>query len=951
VIAAQEKDRVCSNITAIWGAIKLLVTADMILAQMAYMDAEALTVANLTYQDEYNYYMKQAKRYLYSGGREADAGRPHHAITDYKRSWKNSMLAMKYAFKQNLGDKIQEFYDNCEDTCPCQYSYPWWMEWYLRWCKWENPNNNNNCGGCDGDSFLYDKVESSWYIAYEDSLKESSSRSTRCIVAAPVISPNGGTFGNSVTVRITCSTPGAKIYYTTDGSSPNDHSTLYTGPFTLYQTAKVWAKAYKDDWSPSYRVHAWFYKLCQVSTPVISPNGGNFANSVQVTITTSTSGASIYYTTDGSTPTTSSTLYSGAFKLTQTTTVKAKAFKSNYWPSNVASATFTKMEKVATPVITPNGGNYGSPVSVSISCSTSGATIYYTTDNSEPTMFSILYSGAFKVSQTTTVKAKAFKSNWLASDPAMATFNFKVATPTISPNGGAFETSVKVTLACSTSGATIYYTTDGSTPTTSSTMYTASFTLTESTTVKARAFKASWSPSDVAEAYFRKKDKVATPTISPDGGNFNKPVKVTLACTTSSATIYYTTDGTDPTDSSTEYTSAFTVDEATVVKAKAYKDGWVASDIAMARFTFKVATPTFSPAGGSHETSVDVTISCSTTGATIYYTTDGSTPSSSSAEYTSTITLTETTTVKAIAYLVGWSNSNVAMETFTVYVAKPIITPNGGTFSEPVDVKLWTSTPTATIRYTTDGSEPTGSSPEYTAPFTLIKTTTVKAKAFKDGCTDSATAEATFTLKKFCDYDYNDWGMQVYETRKVNKWNRKVAELKLEFIGAVHKTSHNHEINIAIKIASTVKYNYLIQYYDDKDSLKDTDQSTSAASGNFDKVIFSDTSTQVGWRTVVTIEFVDEADAGMIGSAPYDPYMYDKTNKLTTHITTMQEVSVVDAVGSDPNIAGKDVYMILAIGNVSWVAPAEQQPIWEKYTCFDDWVYSGYTAYDEWYNM
>ena len=78
-----------------------------------------------------------------------------------------------------------------------------------------------------------------------------------------------------------------------------------------------------------------------MATPVISPNGGNYSGSVSVTMQTATSGASIYYTTNGSTPTQSSTLYTGTMTLTNSATVKAKAFKSGSNASAEASASFT----------------------------------------------------------------------------------------------------------------------------------------------------------------------------------------------------------------------------------------------------------------------------------------------------------------------------------------------------------------------------------------------------------------------------------------------------------------------------------------------------------------------------------------------------------------------------------------------------------------------------------
>jgi hypothetical protein len=78
-----------------------------------------------------------------------------------------------------------------------------------------------------------------------------------------------------------------------------------------------------------------------VAKPTISPNGGSFTGSVSVTLQTATSGASIYYSTNGSTPTQSSTRYAGAFTLTSSATVKAIAFKSGSSPSVQASANFT----------------------------------------------------------------------------------------------------------------------------------------------------------------------------------------------------------------------------------------------------------------------------------------------------------------------------------------------------------------------------------------------------------------------------------------------------------------------------------------------------------------------------------------------------------------------------------------------------------------------------------
>ncbi len=140
---------------------------------------------------------------------------------------------------------------------------------------------------------------------------------------------------------------------------------------------------------------------------------------------------------------------------------------------------------------------------------------------------------------------------------------------------------------------------------------------------------------------------------------FEEKTEVTIEA--EGASIFYTTDGSTPTEDSTEYTAPFEVDNTTTVKAIAVK-GTEVSEVASETFTKGVFAPVI--AGETpFESSTEVEITASE-GTTIYYTDDGTTPTSASTEYTDKLTLSATTTIKAIAVKGGLSSA-VSSKTFT----------------------------------------------------------------------------------------------------------------------------------------------------------------------------------------------------------------------------------------------------------------------------------------------
>lgn len=145
----------------------------------------------------------------------------------------------------------------------------------------------------------------------------------------------------------------------------------------------------------------------QAAMPFINPGTASFDTNLEVTITETTPGATIYYTTDGSSPTTASTPYIGPFSVTTTTTVNAMAAGTHLLASDVASATYMLTSQAATPVLNPPPGYYGAVQVVNISTITPNSKIYYTLDGTTPTTNSTPYTGPVFVGAPETLSAVA----------------------------------------------------------------------------------------------------------------------------------------------------------------------------------------------------------------------------------------------------------------------------------------------------------------------------------------------------------------------------------------------------------------------------------------------------------------------------------------------------------------------------------------------------------------
>ena len=147
------------------------------------------------------------------------------------------------------------------------------------------------------------------------------------------------TIANNI-VTLTCSTENAVIHYTLDGTDPDASSAIYTSPFTLSDNTTVKAIAIKDDKTSAIVTKVYEVPEQTIVTEpeiIITENG-------EVTLVNSTDGATVYYTTDGTNPSTSSQVYSEAFVIASGTTIKAIAVKNNV-QSLIVSKTYTAAAK------------------------------------------------------------------------------------------------------------------------------------------------------------------------------------------------------------------------------------------------------------------------------------------------------------------------------------------------------------------------------------------------------------------------------------------------------------------------------------------------------------------------------------------------------------------------------------------------------------------------------
>lgn len=400
-------------------------------------------------------------------------------------------------------------------------------------------------------------------------------------LAVPKVDVKGGTYKDTKVVQLSNDING-DIYYTLDGKAPTTSSTKYKGPITIDKN-KVTLKAIVKKGEVISKVFTANYSIA-LPAPVVSVKAGTYKDTQTVSLS-SLCGGDIYYTLDGTSPATNS----NAIKYTTPITIDKSAvtLKAVVKKGDAVSSILSAAYKITLPAttISVKAGTYQNDQTIEIySTLSGGAKILYTTDGSTPSLTSATskeYLQPITISQTTTIKAIVCKGQ-VASAVMSAAYNLKVGAMSVSVKAGTYTADQKVDLTCVTTNADIYYTTDGTAPTSSSTKYTGPITITNNATLKAIGIKGNEKSAVLTAAY--KINKAESPTFSLEAGNYVEYVFIGLTAKTSGSTIYYTTDGTEPTAASTKYVTPIYINKNTVVKAVAVKSGFGDSLVSSSKY-------------------------------------------------------------------------------------------------------------------------------------------------------------------------------------------------------------------------------------------------------------------------------------------------------------------------------------------------------------------------------
>lgn len=392
-----------------------------------------------------------------------------------------------------------------------------------------------------------------------------------------------------------------------------------------------------------------------------TPNGGIISYMQEVKLTASNPSAEIYCTFDGMEPTKEDFLYDPPLQIDHSLTLKAKAFLDGYEDSE----TLTQEYQVKLDIEADRAsGTVKAGQIVTLRCSHPEAVIYYTTDGSLPTQNSKIYNSPIEIASSTVIKAIAMHDGCLSSNVLTRNYVVTAVKLSVSPTGGTVSRGTKVTITSTPSNADVFYTLDGSEPNVLSEIYEEPINIQKNTTLKAIAYAEGYAESTLLTASYSVKLNLQASLTS---GTVDYLSEVVLSVDEPDAIIYYTTDGSTPTQESTIYDSPIVIDRTMTIKAIAYQDDYLASEVLTRNYTIRTVTLSVSPTTSELlPAGTEITLTANPANAQIYYTTDGSEPTTESNKYIRPIVIEHSLTLKAKAYYNGYRESYLLQQNYHV---------------------------------------------------------------------------------------------------------------------------------------------------------------------------------------------------------------------------------------------------------------------------------------------
>lgn len=608
------------------------------------------------------------------------------------------------------------------------------------------------------------------------------------LAATPTFSQNEGVYVSPFDLTLACETSGASIYYTTDGSTPSASSTLYTSPITISQTTTVKAIATATGYANSAVATATYNFPANVANTIAefktqtSSETFTIANDVTFVFRQ----GSYNYVKDA----TAGLLVFGGNALSgfqegdqiSLLTGKKTVFNNQIEMTNTQTpAPATSNTGAVTPIVVTmselitNYNEYDAQLitleNVTFPNGFTGSNNTIITQGTDTLTLYKRFSLDTTITAGSTLNLTGFAAKYNSTIQIYPRYNQDFAAPVLvldapvitatgeeAEGDNTFYFNATITMTAD-SNAAIYYTTDGTVPTETSTLYTTPFQITTTSTIKAIAVMENYTNSDVATLDVTiTAPTVEAPVFTPEAGTYPDSVIVSMACVTEGAAIRYTIDGTEPTETSTLYSTPMMLDTTTTIKAKAFKADWFASETATAlytivyepvmtvdvtalNFTSTQLAQTFT-VSGAHLTNA-ITLTCDDTHFTVNPTTI--TNPNSNTLVTVTFDGTEPATGN-ITVSSDTLSAQVAL-TATAQLPAPVLTPATAT-DTMVTVTMSCTVADAAIHYTLDGTEPTAQSAVYSAPvvFNTPNSYTVKALAVKAGWENSEVTTGTYEV-------------------------------------------------------------------------------------------------------------------------------------------------------------------------------------------------------------